>query len=244
VTTFALVHGAWHGAWCWDPLVGELENRGQSAVAVELPSAEVSAGPDEYAQVVIDALREVDGPVDVVGHSLGGLTIPLVAAARPVRRLVFLCGFVPRPGRGPWELEDGEPSPFGPTFGGFERDELGRTVWRDIDRAIEQLYPDCDPGHARAAAARLRPQGPRPNSEPCPLDALPEVDYTMILAADDVAVSRGWAQWTARKRLGGIEPIELPGGHSPMLARPAALADALVAQAASTRFRKSSSTSR
>jgi pimeloyl-ACP methyl ester carboxylesterase len=227
VTTFALVHGAWHGAWCWEPLARELEVRGRHAVAVDLPSDDPTAGCAEYAQVVVDAVRDVEGPVDVVGHSLGGLTIPLVAAARPVRRLVFLCAFVPRPGRGPWDLDEGEPSPFGETFAGFERDELGRTVWRDLDRAIEQLYPDCDPEEARAAAARLRPQGALPNSQPCPLDALPDVAYTAILTTEDPAVARDGAHWTARNRL-GIEPLELPGGHSPMLSRPAELAELLL----------------
>jgi pimeloyl-ACP methyl ester carboxylesterase len=227
VTTFALVHGAWHGAWCWEPLARELEARGHRAVAVDLPSDDPSAGCGEYARVVVDALRGVEGPVDVVGHSLGGLTIPLVAAARPVRRLVFLCAFVPRPGRGPWELVDGEPSPFVPSFGGHERDELGRSVWRDPQVAIEQLYSDCDAAVARAAVTRLRPQGPLPNSQPCPLSELPRVEYVSILARDDTAVSAVWARWTARNRLGGIEPVELPGGHSPMLARPAAVAELL-----------------
>jgi hypothetical protein len=88
---------------------------------------------------------------------------------------------------------------------------------------------DCDPRVARAAAARLRPQGPLPNTEPCPLEALPEVEYAAILTRDERAVSSDWTRWTARNRLGGIEPLELPGGHSPMLARPAAVADALVA---------------
>jgi pimeloyl-ACP methyl ester carboxylesterase len=228
VTTFALVHGAWHGEWCWEPVVRELLARGHDAVAVDLPSDDPAAGCGEYTAVVVDALRDVEGDVDVVGHSLGGLTIPLVAAARPVRRLVFCCAFVPRPGRGPWELDDGEPSPFGASFGGYERDGLGRTVWRDLAAAIEQLYPDCEPEVARAAAAKLRPQGPLPNSEACPLDALPDVEYALILTAEDAAVAPEWPLWTARNRLGGIEPLELPGGHSPMLARPAALADALL----------------
>ena len=228
MTTFALVHGAWHGAWCWEPLVREVEARGAHAVAVDLPSDDPAAGCSEYAAVVVDALRDLDEPVDVVGHSLGGLTIPLVAAARPVRRLVFLCAFVPRPGRGPWELDEGEPSAFGESFGGFERDDLGRTVWRDLDLAVEKLYADCDPADARAAAARLCPQGPLPNSQPCQLERLPDVEYAAILTREDVAVSAEWTRWTAQNRLGGIEPVELPGGHSPMLARPAAVAELLV----------------
>jgi pimeloyl-ACP methyl ester carboxylesterase len=229
MATFGLVHGAWHGAWCWEPLAAELEARGHHVVAVDLPSDERDAGCSQYAEVVVEALGGADEPI-VVGHSLGGLTIPLVAASRPVRRLVFLCAFVPRPGRTPWDLDDGEPSPFAPAFSGVERDELGRSFWPDPDLAIRILYPDCPPGVAGAAAARLRPQGPLPNVEPCPLSAPPEVEYAAVLTTEDMCVSPEWVRWTARRRL-GVEAIELPGDHSPMLARPAALADVLVADA-------------
>ena len=43
MTTFALIHGAWHGAWCWEQLIGELERRGHRAVAVDLDWSRSSA---------------------------------------------------------------------------------------------------------------------------------------------------------------------------------------------------------
>ena len=43
MTTFALVHGAWHGAWCWEPVMAELERRGHRAVAVDLPCDDPAA---------------------------------------------------------------------------------------------------------------------------------------------------------------------------------------------------------
>lgn len=224
MAVFGLVHGSWHGAWCWEPLAGELEARGHRPVAVDLPCEDVSAGCVRYAEVVREALGGIDDPI-VVGHSLGGLTIPLVAAAKPVRRLVYLCGLVPRPGRTPWDLDDGEPQPLCETFVGFEQDELGRSVWRDLEAAVAQLYPDCEPGAARAAAAHLRPQGPA-SSEPCPLEALPSVPTTAILTTEDLVVNPDWVRWTARNRL-RCEVVELPGGHSPMLSRPAQLAATL-----------------
>src|SRR3954454_25062964 len=97
MTTFWLVHGAWHGGWCWERLAPELEARGAQVVAPDLPCEDVDAGVSVYADVVDKALGEADDVV-LVGHSLGGLTIPLVAARRPVRRLVYLCAFVPTPG--------------------------------------------------------------------------------------------------------------------------------------------------
>jgi pimeloyl-ACP methyl ester carboxylesterase len=84
VTTFGLVHGAWHGAWCWDLLVPELERRGHGAVAPDLPIDDALAGLADYERTVVDALGDRDDVV-LVGHSMGTLVIPLVAAARPVR---------------------------------------------------------------------------------------------------------------------------------------------------------------
>jgi len=74
------VHGAWHGAWAWDALTPELEARGHRVVGPELPREDVDAGAAEYARVVIDALDRADDAI-VVGHSLGGMTVPLVPHA-------------------------------------------------------------------------------------------------------------------------------------------------------------------
>ena len=98
MTTFGLVHGAWHGAWCWELLEPELRSRGHGSVAVDLPSEDPAAGSARYAELIVDALAGQDDVV-VVGHSLAGVTIPLVALARPVRHLVYLCGVMRDPGR-------------------------------------------------------------------------------------------------------------------------------------------------
>src|SRR4029453_13742 len=55
VTTFGLVHGAWHGAWCWEYLVDELDARSFAAIAPDLPIDDASAGLAEYAQAALDA---------------------------------------------------------------------------------------------------------------------------------------------------------------------------------------------
>lgn len=69
MTTFGLVHGAWHGAWCWDLLAQELEARGHRAIAVDLPCEDSSAGCAEYAAAVVEALAGVGDDLVVVGHS-------------------------------------------------------------------------------------------------------------------------------------------------------------------------------
>jgi len=44
MATFGLVHGSWHGGWCWERLIPELEARGHRAVAVDLPAEDPAAG--------------------------------------------------------------------------------------------------------------------------------------------------------------------------------------------------------
>jgi pimeloyl-ACP methyl ester carboxylesterase len=227
MTTFALVHGAWHGAWCWERLIPELEAHGQAAIAVELPGADPGAGCAAYAEVVLAETASADDLV-LVGHSLGGLTIPLVAAARPVRKLVFLCALIPRPGVSLVEQLETEPEMFPPGFGaGLARDEAGRSYWPDPDDAIAVLYPDAPRQLAGWAAARLRPQGRPPNTEPCPLAQWPGTESVSLVAADDAAISPGWSRRAAQERL-GVRAVELEGDHSPFLSRAGELAEVLL----------------
>lgn len=227
MATFVLVHGAWHGAWCWQPLTAELDARGHTSVAVNLPCDDVAAGLDAYADTVIEAIgAKPAADVVLVGHSLGGLTIPVAAARRPVARMVFLCALVPRPGR-PFSDDLGDADLFvpGPSEG-TARDELDRSYWPDPELAVEAMYGDCDRPAALDAVSRLRPQARRPNTDPTPIDAWPGVPSSSIVCGEDMMLGPAWARRVTRERL-GVEPIEMGGAHSPMLSRPGELAGVL-----------------
>jgi pimeloyl-ACP methyl ester carboxylesterase len=227
MATFGLVHGAWHGAWCWDLLVPELERRGHSAVAMDLPCEDPEATFFDYAETVGAALGETSDVV-LVGHSMAGITIPLVALSRPIRMLVFLCALVPD--------RAGDPAEGGPqthpdgAFDALVNFEDGSHAWPNVAAATSALYQDCRPDQAAAAFSRLRHQQTALWDGLGPMERWPDVPVASIHCRDDRAVNPVWSSWVARNRL-GVESVELPGGHSPMLARPASLADALVAAA-------------
>ncbi len=231
MTTFVLVHGAWHGAWCWEQLTPELEARGHRVTTMDLPSDVPTETFSSYADVVCAALDA--GPAEdavVVGHSLAGLTVPLVADRRPVRRLVYLCGLVPAPGRSFAEQLGDEPDMLNPAYlaGMGEPDAERRREWVDEGTAREVLYADCDDDVAHAAFERLRPQAMSPYGTPCPLDRLPDVPTSYVVCREDRLVNPEWSRRVAGERL-HAELVQLPGSHSPFLSRPAALADVLTA---------------
>jgi pimeloyl-ACP methyl ester carboxylesterase len=204
VATYFLVHGAWHGGWAWDLLRPELEARGHDVVAPDLPCEDIDAGVAEYAAVVCGTDDAI-----VVGHSLGGLTIPLV----PGRLRVFLGALVPGASR---------ENAFVPGFGDARvRDELGRSYYPDpADGARELQYPpEC-----AQLAARLRRQAPVDSAAPV------TGPRAYVVCARDASIRPEWQRRVARDVL-GVEPVELDAGHSPMLSHPRELADLLDALA-------------
>ena len=155
----------------------------------------------------------------VVAHSFGGLVLPLVDA----RAHVYLCAFVPTPDVAPGELFR---EALHPGFTGTERDELGRSYWPSVDVAVERLYAGHERRWAEWAFPRLRPQGQGGVREPHPLTAFPATPAASIVARGDASIRPEWSRARAREVL-GVEPLEIDGGHFPMLDRPDELADLL-----------------
>ena len=102
-------------------------------------------------------------------------------------------------------------------------------VW-EADAAIAAMYPRLSPEVARRLAQRLRP-GASPVGE-FPLATHPDVPTALIYTREDEFFTPEWERFAAQTLL-GIEPIELPGGHFPMIENPDALGEVLVSLAES-----------
>ncbi|HEV8699616.1 MAG TPA: alpha/beta hydrolase [Candidatus Limnocylindrales bacterium] len=218
-----LIHGSYHGAWCWDLFRPELERAGHVVTAVDLPIQDSTAGASVYAETVLDAVDRAT-PTIVVAHSMAGLVGPLVAAKCKVARLVFLAAFLPTPGlsanmqRG---TEAIDPATVPTTA---EWTDLGDDVWAiGPNTAREIFFHDATDDVASWSVARLRPQSYRIMNEITPLTIWPDVPAAYVVCRDDHAISAEWGRTAARERL-HVEPLEIDGGHSPMLTRPAELA--------------------
>ncbi|MGB1188428.1 MAG: alpha/beta fold hydrolase [Cycloclasticus pugetii] len=102
MASYVLIHGAWHGAWCWDKVVPLLQQQGHTAIAIDLPAhgkdftplTEVSL--QLYADKICEAVSQQQAPVILVGHSLGGISITQAAeqCSSNIRKLVYLSGFL------------------------------------------------------------------------------------------------------------------------------------------------------
>jgi pimeloyl-ACP methyl ester carboxylesterase len=220
---FVLVHGAFHGSWCWDLLIPELEALGHRTIAVDLPTGEAGAGARRCAEVIVDTARGLDEIV-LLGHSMAGLSVPLAAQDLPVRKLVFLCALVPRPGHSMAAIRASEPVDNHHPIEDPEWIRMGSGIWMVGARTARGLfYDDVPEDIAEWAIGNLRPQNYQMMNEKTPIVTWPNVDSASIVCDADLAINPQWSRWVASKYL-GVEPIEMRGGHSPFLTQPERLA--------------------
>ncbi|HYL61270.1 MAG TPA: alpha/beta fold hydrolase [Candidatus Methylomirabilis sp.] len=226
MSTFALVHGSCQNAWVWHKVIPELESLGHRAVAMDLPLENPAAGASEYADAVVAALTGLTEPPVIVGHSMSGLVIPVVASRRPVQSLVFLAAAVPRIGVSLLDRFRGDESNM------FQPDWPGKDPSKNRNHALHYVFHDCPPALAEEAISHLRPQASsRAATEIPPFQSWPDVPRSYIVCAEDRTINPVWSRWASRELL-GVEPVEIPGGHSPFLSRPQLLAQELAKLAA------------
>jgi pimeloyl-ACP methyl ester carboxylesterase len=238
--TVVLVHGAWHGAWCFDRVVSRLRDAGVPTIAVDLPGHGDDPGPftdlhGDASRVgaVLDGIDGIDGEVVLLGHSYGGAVITEAGVHSAVGHLVYLCGF---------PLDTGESCAAAAVAETATLSHKGRPNLSDdwvtgsddttsLTRpgAALCLYNDCDPDTVAWAVARLGPQ-PMANLGQAPTaQAWRERPSTYIVCANDQVVHPGLQRVLARRC---TSTSEWTTGHSPFASKPALLSTLLAGLAA------------
>ena len=234
MSIFILVHGAWHGGWCWRHIAPLLRARGHEVQAPDLPGHGDHKAPasaqtlDSYATRILSLLDVCSGDVVLVGHSLGGLVISAVAEARPekLRRLVYVTAFLPRDGDSLVRICSVDPD--NPLNAATIRTPDGKSVTVDPERVGEIFYADCPAEDLAFAKARL---GPEPlavmfQTVHVTPGRFGRVPRAYIHCSKDVALPKFvQAQMVAASPCQTV--LTLTTGHSPFFAAPEQLAEQL-----------------
>jgi hypothetical protein len=225
VSAIVLVHGGMHTPWHWHLLEEHLRELGHSPLPVAVPMHDVDAGARTWAEVTAAAMQRagVGEGATVVGHSLAGLMLPVLAARMPVRRLVFLAALIPTPNVPFVEYLSDHPGAVSTPFERFNHDKSTGLVTASWELAREIFYHDVPEPLAREAHRRCVPVAMTAYDEPAPFERWPDVESRYVLCEDDRAVDHRWARSASREQL-NTEPVMVPTSHSPFLADPALLA--------------------
>jgi pimeloyl-ACP methyl ester carboxylesterase len=240
MSTYVLIHGNWHGGWCWQKVVPLLRQAGHTAFAPDLPGhgeekTPLSAvTPERVMRCITDILAAQNEPVILVGHSSGGMLITEAARRRPesIKTLVYLTAFLLPPGVTPAAIaqEDQE---------SILRSSLtiDQERWVSIvkpEAARELFYGDCSDEDAAWATSLLVPE---------PVRTMVQGEAAPQAIADDVEIEKIPRVYIAclqdralgpamQKKMYSELPCQkvytLPAGHSPFLSVPEQLVACLL----------------
>jgi pimeloyl-ACP methyl ester carboxylesterase len=233
---FVFAHGAFVGAWVWEPLMDRMKATGHIAEAFDLPGMGDDRTParevtlNAYASRLCEVLAARSEPAIVVGNSMGGIVATEGAARSPqqVAAIVYVAAFLPRDGQ---SLLDLTKLPEGAT----DQVQANIAVQGDPPVAVlpdaasrDALYGSCPEDVAARAIARQRPQPVAPFVTPVsiPDGALDGIPRYYVLCKRDRAIPP-----QLQRRMIAENPcadvVELDTDHTPQLSMTADLAAAL-----------------
>ena len=215
--TLLFVHGAWHGPWAWDQLRRNLPDLDTRAVDLASSGSDPDrlGDLDDDAEILRDAVAEVDGPVVVVAHSYGGMVATEALTDVPnVQQVVYLAAFVPDEGESIDSLNGHQLPNWITVHDGYT----------DANHSGRVFYGDCSPIQARWAARQLTHQSVSSIHTPVTDPAWRYLPTSYLLTTRDRAIHPA-AQAVMSARCDQVH--RLRSDHSPMLSQPDALADLL-----------------
>jgi pimeloyl-ACP methyl ester carboxylesterase len=222
MTTFVLVHGAFGSPAELASVIPELEALGHRALAVDLPCTDPGATLEDYGRTVVDAMRGIDPPVVVVGHSAGGGTISLVPDLTHVDRLVYVTAIVPEPGR---SLADVAGADVRELILSVSHDDGNGCRSFDLELLASIVPPEEQQAYLDFLRATQRAQGWAAMEQPWPGRSLPDVPCTYVVCTEDNLLPPARQREMAARL--GVEPIEIVSDHDVFALRPRELASLL-----------------
>jgi pimeloyl-ACP methyl ester carboxylesterase len=233
---FVMVHGAFHGAWCWFKLTPELEKRGHAVVALDLPGAGDDPTPvetvtlEDCAQRIADVVSAQSEPALLVAHSLGGVPATLAAEIVPqhLRRLIYLSAFIPKNGDAFIDIRNYAGYPENPGPPHFVYSDDRRTITAIPELVRPRWYNDCSETDIEFALTHYRPVPTAVLTAPVHVteDRFGSVAKSYIHCAHDRGAVPA-LQDTMANAAGCRPNFTLPTSHSPFLSAPPILADTL-----------------
>ncbi|WP_369147752.1 alpha/beta hydrolase [Streptomyces sp. R44] len=143
--TIVLVHGFWGGAAHWANVIVELNKRGYDRIhAVENPLTSLADDAERTRKMI----KQVDGPVVLVGHSYGGAVITEAGDLPNVTALVYIAAFAPDAGESPGGISQEMPPA---AFENIAPDSDGY-LWIKQDKFHESFAQDLAPDEALVMA--------------------------------------------------------------------------------------------
>ncbi len=235
MSTYVLIHGAWHGSWCWSDVVTLLEQAGHKVIAPDLPSHGNDKTPirevtvQSYTDRVCEVVKAQTDPVILVGHSMGGVVITQAAEQCPdkIEKLVYLCAFLPGNGESlmDWGQEDSEALVLKNVV--LSEDRSYVTV---KDEAVKDIfYGDCSAQDVAQSKLLLVPQALAPFGTPVNTTAenfgrLPRV-YIECLQDRAISIS---VQRRMQSALPCQQVMTMDTSHSPFFSNPEVLVNHLI----------------
>jgi pimeloyl-ACP methyl ester carboxylesterase len=238
MATFVLIHGAWHGGWCWYKVVARLQAAGHQVLAPDLAGLGRDTTPLQdvtlarWVDQVAALVASQPDPVVLVGHSRGGIIVSEVAERLPERiaHAVYLAAFMVQDGQSLMDIA--RTNTASKLAGATVFDAATRSTTVREELIAPTFYAGCSADDVALASLLLRPEPAAPMATPLALTAARygRVPRTYIECEQDQAVSLD-VQRAMQQAQPGTRVVTLPTDHSPFLSAPDALCAHLLALA-------------